>query len=190
MRETSKCHDFRLSRGDFDKYLFGSILDIGCGDDPLLPPNGNVTPWDLPNGDAMLLEAASSEVFDCVYSSHCLEHLSDPITALKNWVRVTRPGGFLYIVVPDYTLYEKERWPSIQSGEHLFTFSTHISKGYAGRNNHINIVSDMVPVMRDLGCGLIKVDLEDQGYNYSLPDEIDQSRGSALTQICTIWKKF
>lgn len=190
MRETSKCHDTRLRQGDFNKYLFGSILDVGCGEDPLRPPNGIVTPWDLPNGDATFLTTVEDETFNCVYSSHCLEHLSDPITALKNWVRVTRSPGFLYIVVPDFTLYEKERWPSIQSGEHLFSFSIHKTKADTGRNSHVNIIADMIPLMLDLGCKLIKIDLEDQNYNYDLPDEIDQSKDSALTQICTIWKKF
>jgi len=189
MYETSKCHDFRLSRGDFDKYLFGSILDIGCGDDPLHPIHGIVTPWDLPNGDATFLESIEDETFNCVYSSHCLEHLNDPVTALKNWVRVTRSPGYLYIIIPDFTLYEKDHWPSIISGEHVSTFSINKTRGEVGRSNHTSILHDMVPIMRDLGCNLLKVDLEDLNYDYSLPDNIDQTRGNALAQICTIWKK-
>ncbi len=34
-------------------------------------------------------------------SSHVLEHLPNPLGALHEWHRVLRPGGWLYLVVPD-----------------------------------------------------------------------------------------
>lgn len=38
---------------------------------------------------------------DYLCTSHVLEHIADPIAALLEWERVLRPGGFLYLVVPD-----------------------------------------------------------------------------------------
>ena len=38
---------------------------------------------------------------DYLCSSHVLEHLPDAIAALYEWHRVLRPGGLLYLVVPD-----------------------------------------------------------------------------------------
>ncbi len=41
------------------------------------------------------------DTLDYLVSSHVLEHLPDPLAALYEWHRVLRPGGFLYLVVPD-----------------------------------------------------------------------------------------
>lgn len=50
-------------------------------------------------------EAASlpfkSNSLDYVASSHVLEHVANPIKALAEWHRVLRPGGIIYMIVPD-----------------------------------------------------------------------------------------
>lgn len=38
---------------------------------------------------------------DYVIASHVLEHVANPIAALVEWYRVVRPGGVLYLVVPN-----------------------------------------------------------------------------------------
>lgn len=38
---------------------------------------------------------------DYVIASHVLEHVPNPVAALAEWVRVVRPGGIVYLVVPD-----------------------------------------------------------------------------------------
>jgi hypothetical protein len=50
--------------------------------------------------DARALPLAD-DTLDYLCSSHVLEHLPDPLAALCEWHRVLRPGGFLYLVVPD-----------------------------------------------------------------------------------------
>lgn len=50
--------------------------------------------------DARALPLAD-HTLDYLCSSHVLEHLADPIAALHEWHRVLRPGGCLYLVVPD-----------------------------------------------------------------------------------------
>ena len=55
---------------------------------------------------------------DYLVSSHVLEHLPDPLAALHEWHRVLRPGGLLYLVVPDKRFTFDEPRP-LTSAEHL-----------------------------------------------------------------------
>ena len=43
----------------------------------------------------------SDHALDYVATSHVLEHVANPVRALWEWARVTRPGGILYLIVPD-----------------------------------------------------------------------------------------
>ena len=38
---------------------------------------------------------------DYVLASHVLEHVANPVRALAEWYRVVRPGGIIYLIVPD-----------------------------------------------------------------------------------------
>lgn len=41
------------------------------------------------------------DVWDYVLSSHVLEHFFDPIKAIEEWFRVIRPGGYIFMIVPN-----------------------------------------------------------------------------------------
>jgi SAM-dependent methyltransferase len=51
-------------------------------------------------GDACQLPFHSNSL-DYVASSHVLEHVANPVAALAEWYRVLRPGGIIYLVVPN-----------------------------------------------------------------------------------------
>jgi SAM-dependent methyltransferase len=118
--ETTKARPRRLSEGFFEKYCRGRGLDIGYGGDLLAE---NCRGFDFEDGDAQYLEGLPDEEFDFVYSSHTLEHLPDPVTALKNWWRVLKPGGYLIIYLPHRDLYEKKKTlPSRWNTDHKHFF--------------------------------------------------------------------
>jgi len=105
--EQTKSHPARLRAGDYE-WIKGAVLDIGCGDDKIkLSSTSNARGWDLPDGDATLLATIDDKSIDTIVSAHCLEHLHDPETALQNWSRVLKEGGYAYILVPLYSCYEK-----------------------------------------------------------------------------------
>jgi SAM-dependent methyltransferase len=51
------------------------------------------------NGERLESFAAAS--LDFVVANHFIEHTEDPIGTLRNHLRVLRPGGILFMVVPD-----------------------------------------------------------------------------------------
>lgn len=188
--ETSKCFDKRLRSGHFERYLVGRGLDVGCGTDRLVAPRARVDGWDLSDGDAQKLEGVPNEAYDFLYSSHCLEHLRSIESALANWIRVLKPGGYLYVVVPDYSLYEKEEFPSRFNGDHKHTFSLHLPRQKVGRPTHWNLRGDVEPLLRGLGAELLETALEDDNYDYGLDTSVDQTHfPDRLAQVCMIARK-
>jgi|GEM_PF-2683531 len=68
--------------------------------------------------DATDLSGFLDKEFDFITSSHTLEHLSNPIKALLEWVRVVKDGGHLYIVLPNKE-YSSDHYRTLTSLKHL-----------------------------------------------------------------------
>ena len=66
-----------------------------------------------------------SNALDYVATSHVLEHVANPIAALVEWHRVLRPGGLIYLVVPDRRFTWDHRRPP--------TDPEHMWQDYVGR---------------------------------------------------------
>ena len=50
--------------------------------------------------EATHLEGIPDQHYDFVLSSHMLEHTANPIKALREWLRITKAGGYLIIILP------------------------------------------------------------------------------------------
>lgn len=68
--------------------------------------------------DATDLSIFGNNEFDFIICSHTLEHLTNPIKALKEWDRVVKVPGYIYLIVPnkDFTNDHKRTLTSL---EHL-----------------------------------------------------------------------
>lgn len=158
-KETSKAYARRMAEGYFQTVFQGRGIDIGCGDDPVTP---ECLHWDQAQGDAQTLIGLPLESFDWVYSSHCLEHLPDPTSAIQRWWDVLKPGGKLLVVAPDEDLYEQSVWPSRYNGDHKATFTIHKSESWSPASvNLIDLFTDL-PHHK-----IIWVRTCDFGYDYS-----------------------
>lgn len=53
--------------------------------------------------EASDLEGIADASYSFIISSHCLEHLANPLRALREWLRIAAPGGYLVLLLPDPT---------------------------------------------------------------------------------------
>lgn len=172
MKECSKSVPRRLSQPNFiNKYFVGQGLDIGGKPDPLalyrevFSRMDAVRTWDLEDGDAQHLAGVDDESFDFVHSSHCLEHLHDPLQALRNWLRVVKPAGYVIFTVPDEDLYEQGQFPSTFNRDHKWTFTVHKNASWSPKS--VNVVS-LVAALSDVAEPL-KIELLDATFRRALP---------------------
>ncbi|MRW85659.1 methyltransferase domain-containing protein [Pseudoduganella sp. FT26W] len=175
--ETSKQMARRSTDRRFvTRWFVGHGIDIGCGPDPLskfadfLPLMKSLRPWDMPDGDAMVMAGVSDESYDFVHSSHCLEHLVNPIEAMKNWIRICRKGGHLVLTIPDEDLYEQGVWPSTFNSDHKWTFTIYKSASWSPRS--INVL-ELLAAFRDT-VEILKIEKLDASFHYGQP-RYDQS---------------
>lgn len=124
-----------------DRHLRGQGLEIGALQDPLPLPNGararyvdiadtamlrrtyprkqgrHLVEVDLVDDGERLAKVADVSQ-DFVVANHFLEHCEDPIGTLRNLLRVVRPGGVVYLSVPDKRhIFDRDR--PATSYEHL-----------------------------------------------------------------------
>jgi len=120
----SRAYERRLSEGFYKKYIVGNGLDIGCSSHER-SISTDVKLWDktLGSGDATHMKGVPDNKYSYVMASHILEHIHDRETALKNWIRIVKPGGYLIVCVPDRDLYEnKKTLPSKYNRDHKCFF--------------------------------------------------------------------
>ncbi len=152
----------RLRGSDFfEKYLSRSVLDIGAGPDPVV---SHAQIFDQTQGDANnILNYLQNEKFDCVHSSHCLEHMHDPKKSLKDWWELVKPGGYLITIVPHEDLYEQFNWPSIFNNDHKATFRYKTDVTWSPVS--IDIYEECMKLSQ---CKILEHKLCDTNYDYEL----------------------
>lgn len=165
----------RADRRFAERWFVGRGLDIGCGPDPLNLvdwPNCVMRNWDTLDGDAQDLPGIAPDTFDFIYSSHCLEHLNNPGLAVARWWQVLKPGGYMILVVPDFYMYERCRWPSRNAG-HL-TWWTHHELRTVILDNCPGALWEAIHTLNTGPGGLFNPSLPGL-FNPSLPEDVDQT---------------
>jgi SAM-dependent methyltransferase len=120
--ESRKTWNDKVKSGFWNKYASGTGLDIGYAGYKVnvtsILPSAIGVDTNYPGYNGLTLPFADASQ-DYVYNSHCLEHISDYKTILRDWYRVLKPGGFMIIIVPHRDLYEKRlNLPSRYNQDH------------------------------------------------------------------------
>ena len=175
MFEASKT---RALRGEafLNNYVAGAVLAIGCGPDLVVP---GAQAFDVEHGDAnRILDYLSPESFDCVHSSHCLEHMRNPSDALRQWWELVRPGGYLIFVVPDEELYEQGIWPSAFNPDHKATFRLDRAASWSHVSFDVRELVSRLPGSRVIECVV-----QDQGYDHRLRSSVPAGMKLAMMKL-------
>ena len=81
--------------------------------------------YNLPNGEV-----------DYIFSSHCLEHLTDWVDALDYWVDHLRIGGVLFLYLPHF---DQEYWRPWNNRKHLHVLTPEVIQAYLEDKGFTNI---------------------------------------------------
>lgn len=187
MAETKKSEARRITEGFFKKYVKAPIIDIGVGRidtydgaDPLTP---DCDTWDKDNGNAELMEGVPDETYMTVYNSHLIEHLNDPITAIKNWFRILKKGGHLIIAAPDRDSYERKKsLPSQWNLDHKYFLTLDMNEP----PNTFSLMSMIAYALRDFRYKVKKATTINTCTNMDRPNE----HGNGEYQIEVIIQKL
>lgn len=112
----------------------GHGVDIGCNRQEWCFPGA--IGIDLNFKDGNTAYSFEYKDLDYVYSSHCLEHLPDWVTALDYWTENLKNGGVLFLYLPHY---DQEYWRPWNNRKHIHMFSAGIIKDYMESRGYINI---------------------------------------------------
>ncbi len=113
-------------------------------------------------GSAEDLSAFNDGCLDFVIANHLLEHLEYPVRGLLEFQRVLRPGGIVYMALPDMRLtFDRDREPT--SVEHLL--EEHRDGAIVNRRAHYLDWSTHVEGKRGADAEAHAVQLMERGYS-------------------------
>lgn len=180
MGETSKT---RQQFGELERVIVrGRVLDIGAGPDPVA---ADAVVFDVEHGDANHITAFEPASFDLVYSSHCLEHLHDPRSTILNWWSLVKPGGHLYVIVPDEDLYEQGIFPSRFNEDHKHTFTISKKRSWSAKSINVLDLAQTLP-----GGEVLSLVLNDSGYDRSVGYHGAASRNGLLRWLKKMYRSL
>lgn len=150
---------------------FAKVLEIGAGTGEHLPfINHSFNEYTLSDLDQKTLEVAQKKLsahskknltydvqsgnqlsypdnsFDRVIASHVLEHIYHPHLALKEWIRVLKPGGTLSILIPT------DPGMAWRFSRHLGPRRNAVAQGiaydYIMAREHVNSCNNLIAILR------------------------------------------
>ena len=99
--------------------------------------------------EASNLQCIEDASYDFVLSSHCIEHLANPLRGLEEWIRVLKKDGLLVLVVPHKDGTFDHRRP-VTSLKHLIQdFDSQTDEGDA---THLEEILRLHDLSRDPGA--------------------------------------
>src|SRR5665647_197479 len=183
----------------------GNILDVGCGTGAFLHAMVNAK-WNItglePDSKArekalelygLQLEQIEKfyslpvQTFDAITMWHVLEHVHDLHDYINQLNKLLKPGGKLFIAVPNYTSYDaaiyKEFWAAYDVPRHLYHFSPESMKKLL--NTHGMKIEMMKPMWYDS----VYVSMLSEQYKTGRPHPVKALISGLISNFKTLSKK-
>jgi len=117
---------------------------------------GEKMPVDIvASGDNLPLK---DESVDFVISSHTIEHIFDPIKALKEWYRVIKKGGYIFTIAPITKFVPEEKRPTTTLDE--------LIKRHTGKIKEEAILKKTITEYNQLGSSIVEGILYDTKHGH------------------------
>lgn len=155
------------------KYLQGDIIEIGCGDETIVPGVFGVDGRDFPCVNFItdnlydLPKQLPDKVgtFQVCISSHVLEHLPDSYRAVKEWSDFVKPGGYFILYLPEGSVYN-----NFENREHFHdtryqSFMLWIRRSFCGEALNFKGEQYSLPIFEVIEDGL---DIGENRYSFYL----------------------
>jgi predicted SAM-dependent methyltransferase len=111
----------------------GRGVDIGCNREEWKFPDAFPVDPEINEYDALNFPHSN---LDYIFSSHCLEHLTNWVTVLDFWTSRLKSGGTLFLYLPDYTQIYWRPW---NNRKHVNIFTADIISDYMQDAGYVNI---------------------------------------------------
>jgi hypothetical protein len=119
----------------FAKHVcIGKGYDVGCMKKEWSFP-GSI-PIDTSFDDGWHAQNLPEHGVDYIFSSHCLEHISNWVDVMDYWYDTLSVGGILFLYLPDYS---QEYWKPWNNRKHFNIFSPEIIFDYMSDKGYSNI---------------------------------------------------
>jgi len=116
-------------------YCKGVGYDVGCMKKEWAFPGA--TPIDIAFHDGFhAMNFPFLEKVDYIYSSHCLEHISNWVEVLEYWYSYLKEGGVIFLYLPHY---DQEYWRPWNNRKHVNVFTAEIIRDWMIHKGFINI---------------------------------------------------
>lgn len=147
----------------------GSLLDYGCGTGAFLetmkddgwkvngiePDQGAKTMAEKRTGIKILdpekLSEFEDNCFDAITLWHVLEHVPEPMKLCKEFYRILRPGGKLFLALPNHLSHDAQKyrgaWAAYDVPRHLFHFNSLNIKSLATKIGFVDLKT--IPMKMD-----------------------------------------
>ncbi len=152
-----------LRRDAYVRYVDRLTLEQARACFPELDAMALVTPGII--CDAAALHPLADRSVDFLIANHVIEHLRDPLGGLREWLRVVRSGGCLYVAAPEHT-NPLDRLRKVTDLDHLVAdFNDRRNRGHLDREHYQEWVGSTRPHFSDEERACYEAELMAQGYD-------------------------